>query len=435
MTDELISDLGQISALRVISRTSMMVYKRTRKPLPQIARELNVDAVVEGTVLRSGDQVRITAQLIEAAADKHLWSQSYEGELRDTLTLQKKVARAIADQIRINLNQQEQATLKRVRIVNPKAYEPYLKGRYFWNKRTADGLKVALTYFTQAIDEDPQYAQAYSGLADTYALLGDWQYAVMTPKEALPRAKAAAIKALELDSTLSEAHNSLAFCLDVFEWDFDSAGKEFRRAIELNPGYATAHHWYAWHLSVSGRHDEAIVEMRKAEDLDPLSLIIKADLAELLLIAHSYDESIRQSRKTIEMDPNFPLAHNQLGLAYLQKHMYDEAVEELQKAVRLSGGSPTCIANLARAYVATGKRSEAVKLLGDLKARSSQGHPDTSELAVIYASLGDTDQAMNSLEKAYQERFNPSVLLRPGFDPLRSDPRFEDLVRRIGLPR
>ncbi len=435
MTDELISDLGQISALRVISRTSMMVYKRTRKPLPQIARELNVDAVVEGTVLRSGDQVRITAQLIEAAADKHLWSQSYEGELRDTLTLQKKVARAIADQIRINLNQQEQATLKRVRIVNPKAYEPYLKGRYFWNKRTADGLKVALTYFTQAIDEDPQYAQAYSGLADTYALLGDWQYAVMTPKEALPRAKAAAIKALELDSALSEAHNSLAFCLDVFEWDFDSAGKEFRRAIELNPGYATAHHWYAWHLSVSGRHDEAIVEMRKAEDLDPLSLIIKADLAELLLIAHSYDESIRQSRKTIEMDPNFPLAHNQLGLAYLQKHMYDEAVEELQKGVRLSGGSPTCIANLARAYVATGKRSEAVKLLGDLKARSSQGHPDTSELAVIYASLGDTDQAMNSLEKAYQERFNPSVLLRPGFDPLRSDPRFEDLVRRIGLPR
>ena len=435
MTDELISDLGQISALRVISRTSMMVYKRTRKPLPQIARELNVDAVVEGTVLRSGDQVRITAQLIEAAADKHLWSQSYEGELRDTLTLQKKVARAIADQIRINLNQQEQATLKRVRIVNPKAYEPYLKGRYFWNKRTADGLKVALTYFTQAIDEDPQYAQAYSGLADTYALLGDWQYAVMTPKEALPRAKAAAIKALELDSALSEAHNSLAFCLDVFEWDFDSAGKEFRRAIELNPGYATAHHWYAWHLSVSGRHDEAIVEMRKAEDLDPLSLIIKADLAELLLIAHSYDESIRQSRKTIEMDPNFPLAHNQLGLAYLQKHMYDEAVEELQKGVRLSGGSPTCIANLARAYVATGKRSEAVKLLGDLRARSSQGHPDTSELAVIYASLGDTDQAMNSLEKAYQERFNPSVLLRPGFDPLRSGPRFEDLVRRIGLPR
>jgi TolB-like protein/DNA-binding winged helix-turn-helix (wHTH) protein/Flp pilus assembly protein TadD len=434
MTDELISDLGQISALRVISRTSVMAYKHARKPLPQIARELNVDAVVEGTVLRSGDQVRITAQLIEASTDKHLWSQSYEGELRDTLALQNKVARAIADQIRISLNPKEQAALKSVKIVNPEAYESFLKGRYFWNKRTVDGLKVALVYFNQAIEEDPKYAQAYSGLADTYSLLGDWQYAVMTPKEAFPKAKAAAIKALELDNALGEAHNSLAFCFDAFDWDLDSAGKEFLRAIELNPGYATAHHWYAWHLSVSGRYDEAIAEMRKAENLDPLSLIINADLAELLVIAHSYDESIRQSRKTIEMDPRFALAHNQLGQAYLQKQMHDEAVAELQKAVQLSGGSPTCVANLARAYAVSGKRNEAVKLLSDLKRRSSPGYSDASEIATIYASLGDPDQAMNWLEKAYEERFNPSVLLRPGFDPLRSDPRFQDLLRRVGLP-
>jgi TolB-like protein/DNA-binding winged helix-turn-helix (wHTH) protein/Flp pilus assembly protein TadD len=435
MTDELISDLGQISALRVISRTSVMTYKHARKPLPQIARELNVDAVVEGTVLRSGDQVRITAQLIEASTDKHLWSQSYEGELRDTLSLQNQVARAIADQIRINVNPLEQAALKNVKVINPQAYESFLKGRYFWNKRTADGLKVALAYFNQAIDEDPKYAQAYSGLADTYSLLGDWQYAVMTPKEALPKAKAAAIKALELESTLGEAHNSLAFCLDGFDWNFDSAGKEFRRAIELNPSYATAHHWYAWHLSLLGRYDEAIAEMRKAENLDPLSLIINADLAELLVLAHSYDESIRQSRKTIEMDPNFALAHNQLAQAYLQKHMNDEAVAELQKAVQLSGGSPTAIANLARAYVASGKRSESARLLSDLKKRSNPGYSHASEIAVIYISLGDTDQAMNWLEKGYEERFNPGVLLRPGFDPLRSDPRFQDLVRRIGLPR
>ena len=232
MTDELISDLGQIGALRVISRTSMMAYKHARKPLPQIARELNVDAVVEGTVLRSGDQVRITAQLIEASADKHLWSQSYEGELRDTLALQKKVAKAIADQIRLNLSPQEKAALQNVRVVNPRAYESYLKGRYFWNKRTADALKVALAHFNQAIDEDPKYAQAYSGLADTYALLGDWEYAAMTPKEALPRAKAAAIKALELDGALGEAHNSLAFCLDIFDWDLDSAGKESIRTMQ-----------------------------------------------------------------------------------------------------------------------------------------------------------------------------------------------------------
>jgi len=434
MTDELITDLAQISALRVISRTSVMVYKGARKPLPQIARELNVDAVVEGTVLRSGDQVRITAQLIEASTDKHLWSQSYEGELRDTLALQNRVAGAIADQIRINLTPEEQSALKNVRVVNPEAYESYLKGRYFWNKRTADGLKVALAYFKQATEEDPKYAQAYSGLADTYALLGDWQYAVMSSKEAFPKAKAAAIKALELDSTLGEAHNSLAFILDGFDWDLDSGGKEFRRAIELKPGYATAHHWYAWHLSLLGRYDEAIAEMRKAESLDPLSLIINADLAELLVLAHDYDESIRQSRKTIEMDPNFPLAHNQLAQAYLQTHMYDEAVAELQKAVQLSGGSPTCLANLARAYVASGKKSEAVKVLGDLKKHSNPSYSNASEIATVYASLGDTDQAMAWLERGYEERFNPGVLLRPGFDSLRYDSRFQNLVHRIGLP-
>jgi TolB-like protein/DNA-binding winged helix-turn-helix (wHTH) protein/Flp pilus assembly protein TadD len=435
MTDELISDLGQLSALRVISRTSVMGYKHAHKPLPQIARELNVDAIVEGTVLRSGDRVRITAQLIDATADKHLWSQSYEGELKDTLALQNQVARAIADQIRIKLNPQEQAALKIARVVNPEAYESYLKGRYFWNKRTPDSLKVALAYFNQAIDEDPNYAQAYSGLADTYALLGDWQYAVMTPKEAFPRAKAAAIKALELDSTLSEAHNSLAFCFDAFDWDLESAGKEFQRSIELNPGYATAHHWYAWHLSLLGRFDEALEEMRKAKNLDPLSLIINADLAELLVIAHFYDESIIQSGATIEMDPNFALAHNQLAQAYLQKHMNVEAIAELQKAVELSGGSPTCVANLARAYAASGKTSEAVKLLGDLKNHSNRGYSDASEVAVVYAALGDKDQAMHWLEIGYEERFNPGVLLRPGFDPLRSDQRFQDLLRRIGFPR
>jgi len=434
MTDELITDLGRISALRVISRTSVMAYKHTRKSLQQIAHELNVDAVVEGTVLRSGDQVRITAQLIEAAEDRHVWSESYQGELRDTLALQNSVARAIAEQIRISLSSQEQAALKGGTEVNPVAYESYLRGRYFWNKRTADGLKVALAYFTQAIEEDPKYAEAYSGLADTYALLGDWQYAVMTPKEALPKAKTAAIKALELDSALGEAHNSLAFCLDGFDWDLNAAGKEFQRAIELNPGYATAHHWYAWHLALLHQDDEAIIEMRKAQSLDPLSLVINADLAELLAIAHSYDESIRWSRKTIEMDPNFGLAHNHLGEAYLQKHMISEAVAELTEAVKLSNGSPTCIANLARAYAASGRKSEAEALLNDLKKRSSPGQSLAAEIAAIYASLGDADQAMRWLERGYEERFNPGVLIRPGFDPLRSDPRFEDLVRRVGLP-
>ena len=435
MTDELITDLAQISALSVISRTSVMPYKRARKPLSQIARELNVDAVVEGTVLRSGDRVRITAQLIQASADKHIWSQSYEGDLRDTLALQNKVARAIADQIRINLTPQEQAALKNEKVVNPEAYESYLKGRYFWNKRTADGLKTAVAYFDEAIKSDPNYARAYAGLADSYALMGDWQYGVLTPKEALPRAEAAAIKALELDSTLGEAHNSLAFTLDGFDWDWGSAEREFKRALELNPGYATAHHWYAWHLALAGRNAEAIAEMKRAQNLDPLSLIISADLAELLVIAHSYDESIDQSRKTIEMDPNFALAHNQLALAYIQKGKYSEAISELEKAVRLSGDSPICSANLARAYAASGRTNEALKLLSDLKKGSNAVYSRATEIAMVYAALGDKNQAMNWLEKGYQERFNPGVLLRPGFDPLRSDPQFQDLSRRVGLDR
>ena len=433
MTDELITDLSQISALSVISRTSVMPYKRARKPLPQVARELNVDAVVEGTVLRSGDRVRITAQLIQVSADKHIWSQSYEGDLRDTLALQNKVARAIADQIRISLTPQEQAALKNVKAVNPEAYVSNLKGRYFWNKRTADGLKTAVAYFDQAIENDPTYARAYAGLADSYALMGDWQYGVLTPKEALPRAEAAAIKALELDSTLGEAHTSLAFTLDGFDWDWGSAEREFKRALELNPGYATAHHWYAWHLALVGRNAEAIAEMKRAQNLDPLSLIISADLAELLVIAHSYDESIEQSRKTIEMDPNFALAHNQLAQAYIQKEMYSEAISELEKAVRLSGGSPICTANLARAYAASRRRNEALKLLSDLKEGSNPVYSRATEIAMVYAALGDKNQAMSWLEKGYEERFNPGVLLRPGFDPLRSDPRFQDLLRRLGL--
>jgi TolB-like protein/DNA-binding winged helix-turn-helix (wHTH) protein/Tfp pilus assembly protein PilF len=434
MTDELITDLGQISALRVISRTSVMTYKGGHKPLPQIARELNVDAVVEGTVLRSGDQVRITAQLIQAPVDKHLWAKSYEGDLRDTLALQGQVARAIAEEIRINLTAREEAMLKNAKVINPEAYEDYLKGRYFWNKRTADSLKTAKDYFEHATSKDPNYAQAYSGLADTYALLGDWQYAVMSATEALPKAKAAAMKALQLKNSLGEAHTSLAFCLDGFDWDFTSAESEFQQGVKLSPNYATGHHWYAWHLSLLRRYDEAIAEMRRAEKLDPLSLIIKADLAELLLIAHSYDESIEQSRKTIEMDPNFALAHNQLGQAYLQKQMPKEAIAELQKAVQLSDGSVTCTANLARAYAAAGRRNEAIRLLTDLKTRSTGGHSNAPEIAMIYASLGDRDQAMNWLERGYEERFNPGVLLRPGFDSLHSDVRFQDLVRRTGLP-
>ena len=435
MTDQLIATLGQISALRVISRTSVMGYKGARKPLPQIARELNVDAVIEGSFMRSGGRVRITAQLIDAAVDKHLWAKSYDGDVRDTLALQSRVARAIADEIRVNVQPNEQAALKNVKAVNPDAYEAYLKGRYFWNKRTADGLKKAKDYFDEAVAKAPDYGPAYSGLADTYALLGDWQYGVMPSREALPAAKAAATKAVELDDTLGEAHTSLGFVFSGFDWEWVSAEKEFRRSIDLTPGYATAHHWYAWHLSLMGRHGEALAEMRKARSLDPLSLIINADLAEILLIAHFDDESAQQSRKTIEMDPDFALAHNQLAEAYLHKHRLDDAITEFRKAVQLSEGSPICTANLARAYVLSGRRADAEQLLIGLKQRSNPAYSNAAEIAMVYAALGETAQAMAWLERGYGERFNPGVLLRPGFDALRTDPRFRDIEHRVGLPQ
>jgi TolB-like protein/DNA-binding winged helix-turn-helix (wHTH) protein/Flp pilus assembly protein TadD len=433
MTDELIATLSRIGALRVISRTSAMLYKHARKPLPQIAGELDVDAVIEGTVFRSGTQVRITAELIDAHDDKHLWSETYDGDLSDALTLQHKVALAVAQQIRINLNPRERATLNRAKAVDAQAYEAYLKGRYFWNKRTGDDFRKASEYFEQAIKRDPTYAPAFSGLADTYALMGDWEYGVLAPLEALPRAKAAAINALRLDDTLAEAHTSLAFLRDAFDWDLPAADAEFRRAIELNPGYATAHHWYAWHLSLLGRTSEAIAEMKKARSLDPLSLIINADLAELLVIAHAVDESIQQSLKTIEMDANFPLAHDQLGVAYLVSHRNDDAVAEFQRAIQLSSGSPVSTANLAWALAQSGRRPDAIRVLRTLMQRSHAGYSNASEIAVVYASLGDPDQAMTWLDQAYRERFNPSVLLRPGFDAVRGDRRFQDLERRVGL--
>jgi TolB-like protein/DNA-binding winged helix-turn-helix (wHTH) protein/tetratricopeptide (TPR) repeat protein len=432
MTDQLITDLAQISALRVISRTSAMVYRGSHKPLPEIARELHVDAVVEGAVQRSGDRVRITAQLIEASSDKHLWAETYEDNVRDTLMLQKRVASNIAEHIRIKLTPQEQASLKKTRVVDPAAYEFYLKGRYFWNKRTADGLKAAVDYFNQALEKDPKYAQAYTGLADSYALLGDWEYGVLSPSEAYPKAKAAAIKAIDADDTLGEAHTSLAFSLDAFDWDWESAETEYKRAIELNPGYATAHQWYSWHLSEMGRSDEAIAEMRKAETIDPLSLIISAEMAEILLVAHRNDEAIEQSRKAIALDANFAIAHLELGLALMQKQNYAEAIEELQKAITLSGNSTTCTSNLAYAYAVSGKKSEASILLKDLKNRSRQNAP---AIALVHVGLGETDQAMIWLEKAYAEHFNPSILLRPTFDPLRPDAHFQNLMQRIGLPR
>jgi len=435
MTDELITELGQIGELRVISRTSVMTYKGGHKSLPEIARDLNVDAVIEGAVLRSGTRVRITAQLILAAADRHLWARSYEGDVNDAFALQKQVARSIAEEIRIALTSHEQAFLKNVPHVNPESYEALLKGRYFWNKRTPEGLTEAIRYFSQAIAKDPSYAPAYAGLADSYALAGDWKYGVLAPREAYPKAEAAAAKALALDSSLGEAHISLAFCLDAFDWKWESAEREFRRGIELSPGYATGHEWYAWHLAALRRNSEAVAEVEKAATLDPLSLIVGADLAEELLVAHRYDEALEQSRRTMDMDPFFAPAHFAMGEVYTQKHMNNEAIAELQKAIELSPGSTACRANLAYAYAIAGMRDEAVQVLDDLKNRKQNGFSNAPEIALVYVGMNQKDQAMLWLERAYAERFSPWVLMRPAFDPLLPDPRFRDLMRRLGLRR
>jgi TolB-like protein/DNA-binding winged helix-turn-helix (wHTH) protein/Tfp pilus assembly protein PilF len=433
MTEELITELGQIGNLRVISRTSAMTYKGTHRTLPQIAQELNVDAVVEGAVLRSGSRVRITAQLIVAMADKQLWAKSYEGDLRDTLKLQSQVARAIADEIRTTLTPHEKAALSSGNGVNPQAYEAYLKGRYFWNKRTADGLTKAIDYFDEAIEWKPDYAQAYAGLADSYALAGDWKYGLLAPKEAYPKAKAAASKAIALDSALGEAHISLALCLDNFDWDSESAGKEFTRGLQLSPGYAIGYEWYGWHLAALGRHTEAVAQVEKAVTLDPLSPSIGADLAEELLVAQRFDEAVEQSRKTIAMDPFFAPAHYVLGQALVQKHSYNEALAELHKAIELSPGSTAFAANLAYAYGVSGMRDEASKILNDLQNRPFQRFSNAPEIAMVYVGLDVKDEAMAWLEKAYAERFSPWVLMRPCFSPMRSDPRFQDLLHRVGL--
>jgi TolB-like protein/DNA-binding winged helix-turn-helix (wHTH) protein/Tfp pilus assembly protein PilF len=432
MTDELITQLAQIRDLRVISRSSMMTYKRSSKPLAEIARELDVQAVVEGGVLRSGERVRITAQLIRVPADENIWAHSYEGNLRDTLVLQNKVAQAIADQIRVTVS--SQLHVQNPRVMNAQAYDSYLKGRYYWNKRTIEGLKEAINYFKQSIDIDPSYAEAYSGLADSYALAGDWGYGILPPAEAFPLAKAAANEALALNDRLAEAHTSLAFVLDLYYWDWDAAEKQYAIAINLNPGYAIAHEWYAWHLFVLGHSAEGMFEMRRAESLDPVSPIIRSNVADALTVSHLFEESVRQSRKTLALDPNFAVGHFHLAEALVQEHQYEAAIAEFQQAINLSGHLAAFDANLAYAYALSGRRADAVKIAKDMEARLDLDPTANARIALIYVALGDLDQAMQWLNKAYDARFNPAILIRPSFDPLRSDARFRELRRRMRLP-
>ena len=350
MTEALITDLAKIHGLKVISRTSIMQYKDSHERLPQIARELGVDGVIEGAVLRSGDRVRITAQLVRGATDQHIWAESYERDLRDLVTLQDEVSRSIAEQIQKEIAPRAPQELAIFAAVSPKAREDYLKGRYFWNLRSQAGYLKAVDYFQAAVAEDPQYAQAYAGLADAYALLGSMPTSKIPRDTAMPKAKETALTALKLDDSLADAYTSLAFVEMHYEWKFREAEQEFKRAIDFNPNYSIAHHWYAFDLVAMGRMDEAVAEVERARQTDPLSAIINTDVAEILYWARSYDGALLQARATLEMDPNFAHAHRVLERIYAEKHMFPEAIAEGQRAVALSGDDPWMLLELARTY-------------------------------------------------------------------------------------
>jgi TolB-like protein/Tfp pilus assembly protein PilF len=433
MTEALITELGKIRALRVISRQSVMRYKGTDKPLPEIAVELKVDAVVEGSVLREGDQVRITAQLIRADPERHLWAESYQRDLSSVMVLQSEVARAIAGEIRIAVTPAEEARLASARAVNPEAHEAYLKGRYFWNKRTEEGFKRAVEYFQRAIEADPDYPLAYAGLADVYVV--EPSYSVGSPQESISRLKSAAMKALAIDNTLAQAHSSLALAQAFYERDWLAAERGFERALALNPNYATAHQWYAHYLSAMGRFDEALAEIAQAAELDPLSPIISENAGKIFYRARRYGEAIRQCQETLEKNPDFPQAHDCLGLAYEQEAMLEEAIAEFQKAVELSPGSWQ-LGALGRTYAKAGRRREALEIADELEQLSEEGYVSRGSLASMYASLSDNDRAFEWLEKGYEDRdwLVAFLLVDPRFDPLRDDPRFQDLLRRMNFP-
>ena len=432
MTDELTTELAQIGSLRVISRTSAMHFKSTRETLPQIGRELNVDAVVEGSAVRAGDRIRITAQLIETRTDRHLWAKSYERNAQDVLALQDEVARDIADEIRIKLTPQQKLRLATARAVDPAAHEAYLKGRFHLIKRTNKDLQSALQYFQQAIDRDPSYAAAYSGLGYTYFLMS--QYSSLSVPEARAKAEAAARKALELDPSLAEAHAVLAIVLDVFARDWRAAQREYQQATELDPNNSTNHEIYSMYLAAAGRNAEGMQEARRAYELDPLSLRVNSVLCWQFYFARQYDSAIDAAQHGFELDPDYMPSHWCAGMAHDGKRNFGEAIRELQRTVQLADNTESQ-AWLGYVYATAGQRAEALRILHRLKELSKHQYISPYQIAVIYTGLGDKDHAFEWWEKARRAGFDYVYLTAwPTNDNLRSDPRFADLLRRIGLP-
>ena len=431
--DEILTRLAKIAELKVISRTSTQRFKSSPDDLPQIAQQLGVANILQGSVQKPSDQVRVNVQLIHAATDTHLWAETYDRKLIDVFAVESEIAKAITDTLQAKLTGTAEHVLASRPTENPEAHQLYLKGRYFWNKRTTENLKKAIDYFEQAIGKDPGYALAYSGVADAHAVLP--YYAGTPPKDDAAKALAAARKAVELDESLAEAHTSLANAL-VLNLQFSASVPEFQRAIELNPNYATAHHWYGEVLQNDGQFGEAVAELKRAQELDPLSLVINSVLGSTLATAGRNDEAIEQLRKTIEMDPMFDLTHWFLGQVFENKGQIAEAIEQYEKATQLEP-DPAVLASLARAYALAGRKEEARKILERLTTASRQHYVPAYSLAVIHLSLGDKEEALRLLEKSYEDRATfdtgvfGSIKVDRRLDALRSEPRFEALVTKV----
>ena len=437
LTEEMIAQLGRLDPkeLGVIARTSVMHYQHSSEKVDQIGSELDVQYVLEGSVRRDSQKVRINAELIEVDGQRQLWAQQYDRELTNLLVVQAEIAREISDSIQQTLGSPQHNEPIRTPTLTPQAYQAYdlcLKGLYFWNKRTGQGLQQAIVYFQQAIAIDPNYAPAFAGLSNTYALMPG--YMLAPAAEYMPKAREAAVRALQTDDELPEAHVALALILENYDWDWNSAEKEYRRAIELNPNYATAHHWYAEFLTWQGRFDEALRESESARRLDPLSLIIAADRGAILYFARQYDRSIEQFQNVLEMDPSFGRAH--LGIdAYMQLGRFDEALAKVEEWRRLSGDGTNIRSRLVYIYGRTGQKDKARAELRKLEAMNAARPQDPVAMAVAYIGIGNNEAALSSLEKAYAERSNllTALNVEPVYDPLRQDARFQELLRRVGF--
>jgi len=437
MTEEMITQLGNLDPQRlgVIARTSVMHYKNSRERLYQIGGELGVQYVLEGSIRRDSQKMRVTAQLIQVKDQTHLWARQYDRDLSNLLALQSEIAQEIAGEIQLAFTGHKRIEATRQPSLSPaatEAYDLYLKGRYFWNKRTVRGFQQAIECFQQGIAKDPAYARAYAGLADSYAMISSYSQA--PPNESMPKARAAARNALALDESLAEAHTSLALIAENYDWDWQTAEKEYRRAIQLDSNYATAHHWYAEYLAFQGRFDEAFAESERARQLDPLSLIIASDKGAILYFSRQYDRAIEQFRAVLDMEPNFPRAHMVL-FAYVQKGQTADALAEIERW-RRDDDTPWTWAMAAYVYGRSGQQDQARRALEKLEQTNRQQHLDpASMLAQAYAGMNEKEEALGWLQKAYSEHANVITTLKvdPLFDPLHADPRFQKLLRSVGL--